>query len=99
MKGGEFDTVKDMIANDIPLPPKYKDHPLHHNWEGSRECHIKPISFSCIRLRVKTCSFSKGLGVMQKFSDFDYILRRFSPDGNNSALSCIYSGLDDSNLL
>ncbi len=42
MKGGEFDTVKDMIANDIPLPPKYKDHPLHHNWEGSRECHIKP---------------------------------------------------------
>ncbi len=42
VKGGEFDTVKDMIANDIPLPPKYKDHPLHHNWEGSRECHIKP---------------------------------------------------------
>lgn len=42
VKGGEFDSVKDMLANDIPLPPKYKDHPLHHNWEGSRECHIKP---------------------------------------------------------
>ena len=42
VKGGEFDIVKDMLANDIPLPPKYKDHPLHHNWEGSRECHIKP---------------------------------------------------------
>ena len=41
-KGGEFDVVKSMLANDIPLPPKYRDHALHHNWEGSRECHIKP---------------------------------------------------------
>ena len=31
-----------MLENDIQLPPKYRDHPLHGTWEGSRECHIKP---------------------------------------------------------
>ena len=24
-----------------PLDKKYKDHPLHHNWAGFRECHIE----------------------------------------------------------
>ena len=31
-----------MLANDIPLPEKYHDHPLHGQWEGSRDCHIRP---------------------------------------------------------
>ena len=30
------------LANDIPLEDKYKDHPLHGEYEGTRECHIKP---------------------------------------------------------
>ena len=38
----ELNTVIYALANDIPLEPKYRDHALHHNWEGSRECHIKP---------------------------------------------------------
>ena len=42
VKHGELDQVKDMLTNDIPLPPKYRDHPLHGNWEGSRDCHIRP---------------------------------------------------------
>ena len=41
-KGGELDNVVKYLMNNIPLPFKYRDHPLHHNWEGSRECHIKP---------------------------------------------------------
>ncbi|MBR1657813.1 MAG: type II toxin-antitoxin system YafQ family toxin [Synergistaceae bacterium] len=41
-EGGELDYIVKALANDIPLPPKYKDHSLRHNWEGSRECHIKP---------------------------------------------------------
>ncbi len=30
------------IANKQPLPDKYKDHALKHNWQGFRDCHIKP---------------------------------------------------------
>ncbi|MBQ4402453.1 MAG: type II toxin-antitoxin system YafQ family toxin [Synergistaceae bacterium] len=42
LKYGEFDQVKEMLTNDIPLPPKYCDHPLHGEYEGSRDCHIRP---------------------------------------------------------
>ncbi len=38
----ELPDVINALANDIPLPPKRKDHPLHNNFEGFRECHIKP---------------------------------------------------------
>ena len=38
----ELPDVIDMLANDIPLPPKNHDHPLHNNFEGFRECHVKP---------------------------------------------------------
>ena len=42
VKGGEFDHVVLTLANNIPLAPKYKDHQLHGEWDGSRECHIRP---------------------------------------------------------
>ena len=42
VEGGEFDQVVKKLANDIPLEPKYRDHPLHGKQEGSRECHIRP---------------------------------------------------------
>jgi mRNA interferase YafQ len=29
-----------LIANDVPLPPEYLDHPLSGDWDGFRECHI-----------------------------------------------------------
>ncbi len=29
-----------LIANDGPLGPEWKDHPLKGEWEGFRECHI-----------------------------------------------------------
>ena len=35
-------TVIDALANNSPLDPKYKDHPLIGNWKGTRECHIEP---------------------------------------------------------
>ena len=40
--GGEVDKVIRMLEACIPLPPKYRDHPLQGEWAGSRECHIKP---------------------------------------------------------
>lgn len=29
-----------LIANDAPLGPEWKDHPLKGEWEGFGECHI-----------------------------------------------------------
>jgi len=29
-----------LIANDSPLPPEWKDHPLVGDWADHRECHI-----------------------------------------------------------
>lgn len=34
--------VLNCLVNDLPLDPKYKDHPLTGNWGNYRECHIKP---------------------------------------------------------
>ena len=39
---GELEQIRHMLERDISLPPKYRDHPLHGAWEGSRECHIRP---------------------------------------------------------
>ena len=30
------------LAADIPIGPAFRDHDLHNNWEGCRECHIRP---------------------------------------------------------
>ncbi len=30
------------LCNDKTLPAKYKDHELKHNWNGYRDCHVKP---------------------------------------------------------
>ena len=43
-RGMEMDKltqVMDMIVNEQPLPPKYCNHPLHGEWEGSFDCHIQ----------------------------------------------------------
>ena len=29
-----------LVANDAPLGPEWKDHPLKGEWAGFRECHI-----------------------------------------------------------
>ena len=34
--------VVDKLRQGIPLEEKYKDHGLSGNYEGFRECHIKP---------------------------------------------------------
>jgi len=31
-----------MLANDIPLPVKHRDHALSGSWKGYRECHVTP---------------------------------------------------------
>lgn len=38
----ELQIVIDMLANDFPLPKRYRDHALTGNFIGLRECHIRP---------------------------------------------------------
>lgn len=38
----EIKFVTNELANGNELDEKYRDHPLHGNWEGYRECHIQP---------------------------------------------------------
>lgn len=37
-----LDDVVDKLRQGIPLEERYKDHGLSGNYEGFRECHIKP---------------------------------------------------------
>ena len=37
-----LEDVVQMLADDILLPERYYDHPLHGNKKGFRECHIQP---------------------------------------------------------
>ena len=41
MKMDKLIEVMDMIINEQPLPPKYCNHPLQGEWEGSFDCHIQ----------------------------------------------------------
>lgn len=37
-----LDEVVDKLRKGIPLEEKYRDHGLSGNFDGFRECHIKP---------------------------------------------------------
>ena len=37
-----MEQVIDLLADDIPLPQKYRDHALAGDWKGHRECHVMP---------------------------------------------------------
>ena len=38
----DFKTVLSLLAVDIPLPSKFRDHALTGDWKNHRDCHIKP---------------------------------------------------------
>lgn len=37
-----LEKVVELLAEEKPLPPEYKDHALNGNYIGFRECHISP---------------------------------------------------------
>lgn len=37
-----LENVLEILCQEQPLPPRYKDHPLIGNYQGHRECHITP---------------------------------------------------------
>ena len=38
----EIGFVADALASDLPLPERYRDHALWGDWNGYRECHLRP---------------------------------------------------------
>ena len=38
----DLPNIIEMLAADVVLPAKYRDHMLTGNWTGHGECHIKP---------------------------------------------------------
>jgi mRNA interferase YafQ len=38
----ELLTTVSMLAEDVPLPRRYFDHPLGGEWSDHRDCHIRP---------------------------------------------------------
>jgi mRNA interferase YafQ len=44
-RGKNLDRLKaviDLLIDGEPLPSRYKDHPLHGDFVGSRDCHLEP---------------------------------------------------------
>jgi mRNA interferase YafQ len=38
----DFVAIVAVLANDKPMPKKYRDHALTGEWKDHRDCHIKP---------------------------------------------------------
>jgi mRNA interferase YafQ len=39
---GKLKKLVEMLLAGETLPPKYKDHPLKHNYAGYRDAHVEP---------------------------------------------------------
>jgi mRNA interferase YafQ len=38
----QLDAALQLLANDQPLPPRCRDHPMHGDRAGERNCHLRP---------------------------------------------------------
>ena len=38
----ELEAALQLLANDLPIPSRYRDHPMHGSRAGERNCHIRP---------------------------------------------------------
>ena len=38
----QLDAALQLLANDQQFPSRYRDHPMHGNRAGERNCHIRP---------------------------------------------------------
>ena len=52
--------IMNMIINQIPLDPKYKDHKLHGEWKDCRECHVEPDWLLIYRIEQNFVSFERN---------------------------------------
>lgn len=61
----ELTAVLVKLEADIPLDPKYCDHPLHNNWEGCRDCHVRP---DCVLIYRKTDDGELHVLALERFA-------------------------------
>ena len=38
---GRLNEITDLLARELPLQPRHKNHPLHGDYQGWWECHIE----------------------------------------------------------
>lgn len=57
----ELERLITLLANDEPLPQKYRDHALVGNFLGFRDCHIQPDWL----LIYKKIDSADGRGILQ----------------------------------
>ncbi len=55
----ELDAVIQILQGENLLPEKYKDHNLSGNWEGYRECHIKPDLLLIYKKKLDTLKIAR----------------------------------------
>ena len=58
-RGKDLEKLKGIVrrlANDEPLEPRHRDHPLSGEWKPSRDCHVEP---DWILIYTKTDEFLK----------------------------------------
>jgi mRNA interferase YafQ len=61
-RGKDMDKMKKAIAilaNDLPIPKSYKDHPLSNNFSGFRDIHIEP-DWLLIYQKIDSVEFPEG---------------------------------------
>ncbi len=51
------DIILLLLANNRPLPPQYRDHPLKGQWKNHRELHIEGDWLLIYYLRDEFCVF------------------------------------------
>lgn len=56
---GKLDAIMKALIEEKPLAPKHKDHPLHHNWAGRRECHVEPNWLLIYKIQDETIIFER----------------------------------------
>lgn len=55
-------TVLEFLVTDQPLPSNYRDHSLSGDWDGYRECHLKPDLLLIYKLPDKDTLYLARLG-------------------------------------
>ena len=65
----ELRVVMERVAGGQPLEPRHRDHPLHGEWQGCRDCHVRGDV-------VLIYSLPLGLAVFHRIGSHSELFRR-----------------------
>jgi mRNA interferase YafQ len=66
---GELRVVMEVISGGGSLEPRHRDHPLHGEWKGCRDCHVRGGL-------VLIYSLPSGLAVFHRVGSHSELFRR-----------------------